>query len=274
MIPGLIDSHLHLTDVQSLENFTSYGCTTAMHMNCENYTQCHINANQVGLASFQWAGRSAVGNGSHHAQTDPSRPRDTLIYPDTDVVQWKSYQFDNGSDYTKITAEVNGPSNDQQIQMVNTAHLRYNKQSTTHASAIMSYDQAVVSNTVGIQHVPDDGILSDETIQKILEQGQSVTPTVNVFEFAYRDPVLLQYFAVQAGSNRSLSHAEHNAKLLYQMGVPLLAGTDPVGTLAKDGKSVQVPWGLTLHFELQNLVNIDGMSPAEALNAATRDAAK
>ena len=32
LIPGLIDSHVHLTDVQSLEDFTSYGCTTAMYV--------------------------------------------------------------------------------------------------------------------------------------------------------------------------------------------------------------------------------------------------
>ena len=274
MIPGLIDSHLHLTDVQSLENFTSWGCTTAFHMNCENYTQCHINANQVGLAQFQWAGRSAVGNGSAHAKTDPTRPKDTLICPDTDVEQFVSYQFDNGSDYTKITAEVSGPSTEQQIEMVNTAHHKYNKQSVTHASAIMSYEQAVASNTDGIQHVPDDGILSNETSQKILDQGQFVTPTVNVFEFAYRDPILLKHFAVQAGSNRTLSHAERNAKLLYQKGVRLIAGTDSVGALTKGGKTIEVPFGLTLHFELQNLVNIVGMSPAEALNAATREAAK
>lgn len=273
LVPGLIDSHLHLQDVESLENFTSYGLTTAIHMNCENYTQCHINANQVGLADFIWAGRSAVGKNSSHEKTDPTRPKDTLIYPDTDVVQFASDQFNNGSDFLKITAEVCGPSPEQQIQMVNTARHKYNKQSMTHASAILSYHQAVTSNTDGIQHVPDDGILDDNTIQKIVEQGQFVTPTINVFEFAYRNPLLLQYFSVSAGSNRSLEHAEENAKLLYQHGVPLIAGTDSVGTLTKDGKSTEVPWGLSLHFELQNFVNILGMSEVEALNAATRNAA-
>ena len=273
MIPGLIDSHLHLSDVQSLENFTSYGCTTAMHMNCQNYTQCYINANQVGLASFNWAGMSAVGNGSSHEKTDPARPKDTLIYPDTDVVDFVSYQFNNGSDFMKITAEVCGPSPEQQIQMVDITRHKFNKQSMTHASAILSYEQAMISNTDGIQHVPDDGILDNSTIKQILAQGQFVTPTLNVFEFAYRDPLLLSYFTVAAGSNRSLEHAEQNAKLLHQHGVPLIAGTDSVGTLTKDGKSTQVPWGLSLHFELQNFVNILGMTPAEALNAATRDAA-
>ncbi|KAH8171323.1 amidohydrolase family protein [Sarocladium implicatum] len=273
LIPGLIDSHLHLTDVQSLEQFTSYGCTTAMHMNCGNYTQCDINANQPGLASFKFASQSAVGYGSPHSET-ASRPNSTLIFPDTDVVQFAQYGFNNGSDYSKITAEIKGPTVQQQIDMIRVAHQQFNKQSMTHASAIMSYDQAVQSKTDGIQHVPDDGILDIDTIKRILDQNQFVTPTINVFEFAYRSKTLEQYFKVIPGSNRSVEHAETNAKLLYDHGVPLIAGTDSVGMLSKNNSTVQVPWGLSLHFELQNFVNILGMSPGEALNSATREAAK
>ncbi|KAH7311374.1 hypothetical protein B0I35DRAFT_322679, partial [Stachybotrys elegans] len=274
LIPGLIDNHLHLRDVRSLEEFTSYGCTTAMHMNCGNYTQCHINANQPGLASFKFASMSAVGYGSAHAKTDPNRTNATLIFPDTDVVLWAQNGFNNGSDFSKITSEVNGPSLQQQIDMVNVARYQYNKQSMTHASAIMSYTQAVESNTDGIQHVPDDGILSNSTIARILKQNQFVTPTLNVFEFAYRSQTLQRYFGVVPGSNRTLENAETNARLLYQHGVPLIAGTDAVGLLAVGHSSATVPWGLTLHYELQNFVRILGMSPAQALNSATRDAAK
>lgn len=274
LIPGLFDNHLHLTDVQSLENMTSYGITTAMHMNCQNYTQCAINAEQIGLTSFIYAGMSAVGNGSSHEATDPTRPKDTLIYPDTDVDQFVAWQFGNGSDFHKITAEVNGPSTQQQIDMVQTAHCQFAKQTMTHASAVESYYQAVESLTDGIQHVPDDGLLDSDLIQRIKAQGQFVTPTLNVFEYAYNDPTLQQYFQVTPGSNRSLSHAECNARMLYEAGVPLITGTDSVGTLVQEGNAVEVPFGLTLHYELQHFVQIIGMSPAEAINAATREAAK
>ncbi|PNP84305.1 hypothetical protein FNYG_02330 [Fusarium nygamai] len=236
LIPGLIDRHLHLSDVQSLEEFTSYGCTTAMHMNCGNYTQCHINADQPGLASFTFASMSAVGYGSPHSKTQP-RPNNTLIFPDTDVVRFAQDGFNNGSDYSKITAETNGPSLEQQIQMVNVARHQYNK-------------------------------------RRILQQKQFVTPTLNVFEFAYRSKTLQKYFSVTPGSNRTIQHAETNAKLLYQHGVPLIAGTDSVGQLAVGDESTLVPCGLSLHFELQNFVSVLGMSRAEAINSATRDAAK
>ena len=274
LIPGLIDSHIHLTDVQSLENYTSYGCTTAMQMNCRNVTQCEALTNQPGLASLMRAGMSAVGNGSLHEKQDPTRPKDTLIYPDTNVTRFTEWQFNNGSDFHKITAELNGPSTQQQIEMVQVAHCQYQKQTMTHASEISAYEQAVESVTDGIQHVPDDGILDDATIQKIKSQTQFVTPTLNIFEFAYSNPVLQGFFGITPNSNRTLTHAETNAKLLYEAGVPLIAGTDAVGSIALNGTVVSVPFGLTLHLEMEHLVQIVGMSPAEAINAATREAAK
>ncbi|KAM0809598.1 putative Amidohydrolase-related domain-containing protein [Seiridium cardinale] len=212
-----------------------------------NSTQCDITANQPVLASFIHAGRSAVENGSLHERKDPTRPKDTLIYPDTDVAQWASWQFGNVSDFMKITAEVNGPSTQQQTEIVRLTHSQYQKQTMTYASETAAYDQAVDSMTDGIQHVPDDGIIDAATIQKILEQGQFATPTLNVFEYAYRDPVLQQYFDVQPGSNRTLDDAQTNAQLLYEAGVPLIAGTDSVGSLDMTGTTVSVPFDLTLH---------------------------
>jgi imidazolonepropionase-like amidohydrolase len=276
LISGLIDSHLHLTDIASLESFTSYGLTTAMHMNCGNATQCQIMRHQPGLAQFFSAGRSAVGKNSSHEATDPVRPKDTLIYPGTNVTQFVVTQFDSGADFHKITAEVNGPSIQQQTDMIRVAHATYQKQAMTHASSILGYEEAVDSMTDGIQHVPDDGLLSDAIIALIKYQNQFVTPTLNVFEYAYspNNTQFRQYFGVTPGSNRTLSNAEENACRLYRAGIPLIAGTDSVGHLAANGLELDVPWGLTLHYELQHLVYIVGMTPAEAINAATSKAAK
>ncbi|CAG7564278.1 unnamed protein product [Fusarium equiseti] len=71
-----------------------------------------------------------------------------------------------------------------------------------------------------------------------------------------------------------MEHAETNAKYLYSTGVPIIVGTDSVGTMTMNGSSVTVLFGLGVHFEMQSLMNIVGLSPAEAINAATREAAK
>ncbi|KAF9874612.1 amidohydrolase [Colletotrichum karsti] len=274
LIPGLIDNHVHLTDVQSLEDFTSYGCTTAMQMNCQNYTQCALMARQEGLASFVYASMAAVGNGSLHDKQYPARARDTLIYPSTDILEWTRWQMGNGSHFLKITAEVAGPSLEQQIQMVHTSHNEFQKQTMTHASTIAAYEQAADSLTNGIQHVPDDGVLSSAVIQQILDQRQYVTTTLNIFEYGYREPALEKFLNIQPGSNRTIDNAHANAHLLHKAGIPILAGTDAVGSLKMGNTTISVPFGLTLHFELENLVKYVGMSPAEAINAATREAAR
>ncbi|KAI8254638.1 hypothetical protein K4K58_006257 [Colletotrichum sp. SAR11_239] len=274
LIPGLIDNHVHLTDVRSLEDYTSYGCTTAMHMNCANFTQCATLARQSGLASFLYASMAAVGNGSLHSKQQAGRANNTLIYPSTDVVEWTKWQFNNGSHFLKITAEVDGPSLEQQTQMVETAHDEYRRQTMTHASQITAYQQAADSKTNGIQHVPDDGVLGQDVIKQILSQHQYVTPTLNIFEYGYRDAVLSKFLNIQPGSNRTLDNAHTNARLLHEAGVPILAGTDAVGILKQGNATASVPFGLTLHFELENLVKYLGMSPAEAINSATRKAAK
>ncbi|KAI0469701.1 hypothetical protein GGR56DRAFT_661999 [Xylariaceae sp. FL0804] len=270
LIPGLIDSHLHLTDVASLlENYTSYGCTSAMHINYANYTQYHLNAEQPGLAKFFYAGGSAVGNGSMHAKQQATRPADTFIYPDTNVTEFASWALNNGSDYIKITAELFGPSLEQQIEMVRTAHADYDRQSITQASSVAAYGQAADSLADGIQHVPDNGLLGDDVVKQIKAQNQYITPTINVFEYAYSSTTLQSYFGVTGSPNRTLAHAHANARKLYGAGISLLAGTDSVGVLTFNGSSVAVPWGLTLHQELENFINILGMSPAEAINSAT-----
>ncbi|KAI8177491.1 hypothetical protein K4K52_004473 [Colletotrichum sp. SAR 10_76] len=256
LIPGLIDNHVHLTDVRSLEDYTSYG------------------SRQSGLASFLYASMAAVGNGSLHSKQQAGRANNTLIYPSTDVVEWTKWQFNNGSHFLKITAEVDGPSLEQQTQMVETAHNEYRRQTMTHASQITAYQQAADSKTNGIQHVPDDGVLSQDVIKKILNQHQYVTPTLNIFEYGYRDPVLQKFLNIQPGTNRTIDNAHTNARLLHEAGVPLLAGTDAVGMLKLGNATASVPFGLTLHFELENLVKYLGMSPAEAINSATRKAAK
>ena len=58
---------------------------------------------------------------------------------------------------------------------------------------------------------------------------------------------------------------------MYQAGIPLLTGTDAVGNITL---TISLPYDPTLHKELRYFVDEVGMSPAEAVNAATRDAAR
>lgn len=66
--------------------------------------------------------------------------------------------------------------------------------------------------------------------------------------------------------NFNFTAATASVAALYRARVPILAGTDANAT---PGVPFVVPFGDSLHFELQLLVKDAGMSPLDALRAAT-----
>ena len=137
----------------------------------------------------------------------------------------------------------------------------------THGSDIDSYLIAIASMTDGIQHTPDDGSLTSSTILEIIRHGQTVTPTISAFKLAWSNPAVMMFLRGTTNpGNSSLSNVYANVAAMHRAGVKILAGTDAVGTSIPN---FTYPYGISLHRELQNLVDI-GMSPAEAINAATQ----
>ncbi|KAI3320116.1 hypothetical protein HD806DRAFT_507744 [Xylariaceae sp. AK1471] len=271
LIPGLIDAHVHVTDLIGLQNITSYGVTTTLNMACPDYVACNAlrNNNQTGLAAWLSASIAAVGANSSNGALTP--PPDHLVYDDTDVAQLVSWAFSNGSDYFKIVAKPASVTQVQQDLIVSTAHNgQFDKQTMTHAADIAAYLQAVTSKSDGIQHIPDDGLLSNSTIAAIKTNGQSVTPTMSIFKYGYSNPAALVFLGRANNTNATYANVEENVRRLYAAGVPLLAGADAVGPIAP---GIDVPFGLSLHWELE-LLNGVGLTPLEALRAATVEAAR
>ena len=92
----------------------------------------------------------------------------------------------------------------------------------------------------------------DSVFAAMVRRHTIFEPTLLVF--ADRPPVLRLAGAI--------------ARLAHQRGVTLIAGTDTLGGV--DPASLPLP---NLHRELELLVTLAGLSPAEALESATRDAA-
>ncbi|KAF2168683.1 hypothetical protein M409DRAFT_65548 [Zasmidium cellare ATCC 36951] len=264
LIPGLIDSHLHVSDISDLEDLSSYGVTTAFNMNCLNYTACAILADQPGLTKILSAGLAAVGLGSHHQQLS-GLPADETINCTSEATDVVSRVFGNGSQYMKIVSELNGPTLDVQRAVVGQTHAR-GHQAMTHATEMYWYELAVSSGSDGLQHIPADRPLTTDVVIQLRKQSQFVTPTLNIFKLLDSEPGFVPFLLGSNTTNGSYATAKQNARVLHRAGVPMLAGTDAIGNIG-DG-SITDPFGLTLHWELQHFVDA-GMTPAEAIQSAT-----
>lgn len=267
LLPGLIDSHAHPATLADLEAFSSWGVTTVLNMACGDYTTCASLRDQRGLTSYYSAGWAAVGPGSAHAAAQ-QLPPGRLINSTTQVPDWVEAVFTNGSDFLKITAELNGPDQATQNALVLETHAR-GFQSMTHAADLVSYTTAILSRSDGLQHIPADGQLNSSLIAKMHAQHQYATPTLYVFrqllptELSRLDPG-----AAVTNSTAAYDFCEANVLALHEAGIPILAGTDSIGAAGIPGYPFSLPFGSSLHDELVNLVDA-GLEPAAAIRAAT-----
>lgn len=165
LLPGLIDSHCHPLTLEHLRQMSSYGVTTAIGMGCSPEPACNTLRNQTGLTDFYSAGEIATSPNSTHA-TPPTGPPD-LISNASQAQKWVNQRIGNGSDYIKLIAEANGMTQDEHNAIVYQAH-QAGKQSTTHASDIASYKQAVLSKTDIIQHSASDLFLPVDLVKHII----------------------------------------------------------------------------------------------------------
>jgi hypothetical protein len=137
LIPGLIDSHVHVLDVSALRVLTSFGIMTALSMARASYSLEDTLRDQAGLASWYTAGIPAIAPNTTHAKM-PNFSSAKLINNTSQVSEMVTEAFENGSDFYKIVAEPNGPSQEMQDLLVKSVHEK-GKKVMTHASDFESF---------------------------------------------------------------------------------------------------------------------------------------
>ncbi|KAJ9636577.1 hypothetical protein H2204_005177 [Knufia peltigerae] len=265
LIPGLIDSHIHIDTVDTLELLSSYGVTTGMNMVCRNYTLCSALAEVTGLAQYltATAGATIAGTGSPILGST-----DNAIYPGDNVTNYVDDQFFSGSPamWLKVVAQPgeDGLTQEQMNELTMAAH-KLGYYSVTHATYLETFAKAVKSKTDILQHMSGDKALPKSLIQEIISNKQIVTPTMAIFRVGTNQPLLQEILRQGANGTANFTTVSENVRALYQAGIPLLAGTD---SAAVPQLNISMPYGLALHCELQYLVEA-GLTTCEALRAAT-----
>ncbi|WP_208719729.1 amidohydrolase family protein [Amycolatopsis circi] len=258
LLPGFIDSHVHLTEPEQLADFAAWGVTTALDMGC--FPAERVAAlRSAGPTEFRSAGPPAIGPGGMHVRI-PGMPASSIVTTAEAAVRFVEARVAEGVDYVKGVAEApgdGGPPAEALQALVDEARKR-GLDTVVHAATPGAYHLAVATGARFVTHVPVIGRIAAEDIAAMKAAGQTAIPTLTMMEAA------LPYFDGAEGDFVA------NVAALRAAGVEILAGTD---ANAEPGAPAAIPHGSSLHHEFELLAEA-GLSSVEILRAATVDPAQ
>ncbi|WP_371783480.1 amidohydrolase family protein [Streptosporangium subroseum] len=256
LLPGLIDSHIHLHGRETLDQLLGYGVTTGLDMGTWPPELLASLRGLPGSADVRSAGIPAIGPDGPHSHI-PGRPDDAVVRDPDQARRYVTARISEGSDYIKIVLEAPGEgglTQETASALVGAAHAE-GKRVVAHAVSAGAYTMALDVGADVITHVPLGPPLDTVQVARIAADGRVVVPTLTMMEG----------ITAAIGQAEAFAGPLRSVTLLHQAGVPVLAGTD---ANARPGVPFHPPHGESLHHELELLVSA-GLSPAEALRAAT-----
>ncbi|UKZ72174.1 uncharacterized protein TrAtP1_013113 [Trichoderma atroviride] len=258
LIPGLMDSHAHPSNISNLVSMASNGITTTALAACLNQEFCASLRSHAGLTQLITASFQGTTAESSTAALVPASEAFQLVHNASEAPAWVARQVAQGADFIKLIGSAPGPglTQDEQTALVRAAH-ESDKQVVLHAASYAAYEQGLIAGADQIHHAPLD-VPVDDRLLGMFRRGatKAVCPTLTMMRAI-----------VQRAHPANSSFASANATVarLHAAGVPIMAGTD---ANAVPGVPASVAFGTSLHDELENLVDA-GLTPLEALRAAT-----
>ena len=255
LLPGLIDAHVHLHGIESLQQLASYGVTTALDMASPVLEFISSLRNLPNLPSILSAGIPATSPGSFHSRFLAPLMQEHFVASPAEAETFITNCIAEGSDYIKILSDVPGPS--QEIVNALTAAARaHGKLTVAHASATEPIKIAQEAGVDILTHAPLDGRLSASEVEKMARENRILVPTLTMMAGVVKNV---------PRPGLSYTPAKDTVTACHKAGVTILAGTD---ANQHPGVPAHIPHGSSLHLELQLLVDA-GLSNLEAVRAAT-----
>ena len=292
LLPGLIDSHVHVADSaeSALRQALVFGVTTVLDMfsGGERYERIKRirSADPPDMADVRSAGVGATAPGGHPTQMGGGSDIPTLSTP-AEAAAWVAARVESGSDYIKIIRDdlswmgKPAPTLDSVTiaAVVREAHARA-KMAVAHITSERDARMVLGAGVDGLAHLFVGDTTSSDFGAFVAAHHGFVIPTLVTFAWSCgrlhaselaADPNIAPYLSATWGRNLTMTSSwparkpacagtDAALRQLVAAHVPILAGTDaPIpGTT----------YGASLHAELAEYVR-DGMTPAQALTAAT-----
>ena len=243
LMPGLIDSHSHLTWKANAKACVRAGVTATISISSTEKVKALPDSTRI----FSTHGR-ALGS-----------CEDGKAFVEEEAA--------NGAAYIKIIVEDRPMMAKTRItqDVMNVIAEETHKRGlllATHAVSVPTLQMAIDAGTDIYIHVPLEADMTPDMAAKIAAQGASCVPTLAMMK-GFADIPIYGY------KKEDYKHSENNARMLHEAGVPLLVGTDA-------SNLIFLPWvkfGKDLHKEMQLMAGA-GLKPEEILAGATGLAAK
>jgi imidazolonepropionase-like amidohydrolase len=278
LLPGLIDTHAHVSEQSQLEALAWWGVTTVLDMGAPKFDATMALKGRPGLPMLKTAGRPASGPDSMFIKKMGFPPSTAVSGPD-DAARFIADRIADQSEYIKIMVEVPKfpgakPLSAATIAAVVAAAHEAGLTTVAHVVSADTLRTAIVSGVDIVTHTPLTSDLGSEIGELLSGRQVTFIPTLSMMQgvvhsiggrFTFR---LLSLFVPALRMN--YGHATSAVAAFRKAGKRVLVGTD-----ANDdrGAPFQPPYGESLHEELNRLVEA-GLTPVEALQGATLLAAE
>lgn len=278
LLPGLIDTHAHVSKESHLRDCARWGVTTVLDMAAREFDATMALKNLDGATSLFTAGRPASGPDSMFVTKMGFDPSTALAGPE-EAGRFIADRVRDGSDFVKIMVEdphIPGakPLAPAVIAAVVVEAHKAGLLTIAHVVSADTLRTAVRAGLDIVTHTALTGELGAEFEQELAQRGTVIIPTLAMMQGVVTNiggkPLFRVLSVVVKDLRMRYSFAEATVQSFVRAGNVVLAGTD-----ANDeaGTPAQLPHGEALHDELKRLVAA-GLSPADALNGAGESAAR
>lgn len=263
LMPGLIDSHMHLYNEDNLRESTKFGVTTLMDMGTRDAGVVHQLQGTPGIADIRSAYIPAFAPDSVMPE-QMHYPASAHVTSPEDAARFVKDRAD--ADYIKVILEDQGANHGVNFPkpilaaIVKAAHDQH-KKVVAHVVSTASYLTALSLGVDVLTHIPFMMPMPIEVPTKMAAQHTVAVPTMISMK-AIVDSVK----AVNPQSPFDFKYVNDAVATMHRAGVTILAGTD--SNTGDATTPFTTPYGISMHQELQLFVNA-GLSTTEALTSAT-----
>jgi imidazolonepropionase-like amidohydrolase len=293
LLPGFIDAHTHVGEDRFAAEALAFGVTTLLDMFADvsifemrKRFAAETAAEHAELFSAGFGATVPGGHGTEYGVPVPTltKPEEAQAYVDARLAEGSDYLkiiLDDGSAYGFKTPTLDATT---LRALISAAHKR-GKLAVAHIGTLADADAAMDAGIDGLAHLfinpaPDAAFGKRAAKHKIFVaptlavlhtlcapgHGAAIAADSNVAPYLWPEDLLSLRGPPSSKSRFTCDHAAAALKQLRAAKVPILAGTDAFNPGTAFGASV--------HEELALLVEKGGLSPTEALVAATSAPAK